>query len=116
MLLLLWCSNCTWKEVRHGGHDLDREHVNVVDDAKGLLLVPVRDCSVVVCVSRLPLPPLSDRVLVIVTAAVLFWLHLREGHHGGNDVDVGRVNIIDVDKVLLGITNKHTNKQKYVRL
>ena len=37
---------------RHGGHDLDRGRVDVVDDAKGLLPVRVlRDCHVVVCVS-----------------------------------------------------------------
>ena len=37
---------------RHGGHDLDRRHVDIVDDAKGLLPVRVlHDCHVVVCVS-----------------------------------------------------------------
>ena len=34
------CFGCTWRERRHGGHDIDRGRVNIVDDAKGLL--PVR--------------------------------------------------------------------------
>ena len=42
-MLLLWCSNCTWKEGQCGGHDLDRGRVDVVDDAKRLLpVLPVR--------------------------------------------------------------------------
>ena len=54
----------------------------VVDDAKELLLVPVRDCCVVVCMSQLPLPPLSDHVPVVdVAAAVVFQLHV-EGRAG----------------------------------
>ena len=80
LLLLLWYSGCTWRKIRHGGHDLDRGRVEVVDDAKGLLPVPVRDCCVVICVSRLPLPPLSDCVpvvAVVVAAAVVFQLHLE---------------------------------------
>ena len=60
---------------RHGGHDLDRGRVDVVDDAKGLL--PVRDCCVVLCVSRLPLPPLPNCVPVAVAAAVALQLHLE---------------------------------------
>ena len=39
--MILRCSNCPWKEGRHGGHDLDRGRIDVVDDAKGLLLVCV---------------------------------------------------------------------------
>ena len=36
-----WCSGCTWREGRHG-NALDSRRVDVVDDAKGLLLIPVR--------------------------------------------------------------------------
>ena len=60
------CSGCTWREGYHGGHDLDRGRVDIVDDDKGLLPVLVHDCCAVVCVSQLPLPPLSDRVPVVV--------------------------------------------------
>ena len=76
-MLLLWCSGCNWREGCHGGHDLYRGRVNVVDDAKGLLPVLVRCC--VVCVSRFPLPlPLSDCVpVVVVVAAVVLRSHLE---------------------------------------
>ena len=71
-----WCSGYTWREGRHGVHDLDRGRVDVVDDAKRLLMVRVlRDCHVVVCVSRLPLP---DCVSVVVAAAVVFLLPLLD--------------------------------------
>ena len=57
-------------------HDLILQYV--VDDAKGLLPVLVRDYCVVVCVSRLTLPPLSDLVPVVdVAAAVVFQFHLE---------------------------------------
>ena len=74
---MLWCSSCTWREGRHGGNTLDIGRVDIVVDDKGLLLVRVlRDCHVVVCVSRfpflLPLPLPSDRVLIVVAAAVVF--------------------------------------------
>ena len=63
MLLLLWCSGCTWRE-EHVGNALDSGHVDIVVVDKGLLPVRVlRDCHGVVCVSRLPLP-LLDCVLV----------------------------------------------------
>ena len=96
-MLLLWCSCCTWRE-GHIGNVLDRGRVDVVVDDKGLLLVRVlRDCHVVVCVPRLPLP-LLDRVLV---AAVVFQLHLEGGRHGDKDVDGGHVGVVDVDNGLL---------------
>ena len=61
---------------RHGDKDVDGRGVDIVDDAKGLMPVRVlRDCCVV-RVPRLPLPPLSDCVLVVVVA-VVFWLHLE---------------------------------------
>ena len=73
MLLLLLCSSCTWREGRVG-NALDNERVDIVVDDKGLLPVNVlRDCRVVVCVSRLLLP-LSDRVPV---ADMVFWFHLE---------------------------------------
>ena len=62
-----------------------------------------RDCYVVVCVSRLPLLPLSGRVSVVVVTAV------REGRHGDKDVDKGRVDVVVNDKGLLRETNKQTN-------
>ena len=31
----------------------------------------------------------------------------REGRHGDKNVDIERVDVVDVDKGLLGITNKH---------
>ena len=77
----MWCSGCTWREERHCGHDLDRGCVDVVDDAKGLLRVRVLcDCDIVVCVSQLPLSlPLPNCVpVVVVAAAVVFWLHFDE--------------------------------------
>ena len=83
--MLLWCSSCTWRKGRVG-NALDRGHVVVVDDDKGLLPVPVQDCCTIVCVSRLPLPsPLSDRVPV--AAAVVFQLHLEGGRHRNKDAD-----------------------------
>ena len=78
---MLSCPGCTWREGYHGGHDLDRGCVDIVDDTKGLLLVPVRYC--VVCMSRFPLSlplslPLPDRVpAVVVAAAVVSRLHLE---------------------------------------
>ena len=76
----MWCSGYTWRE-EHVGNALDSGRDDIVVDDKGLLLVRVlRDCHVVVCVSRFPLTlplPLSDRVLVVVTAAVVFQLHLK---------------------------------------
>ena len=87
---------------------LIEDFVDVVDDdAKGLLLVPVRCC--VVCMSRLPLPLLlSDRVPVVVAAAVVFLLHLEGGRHGDKDVDRGRIDIlVDVDN---GLLRSETNK------
>ena len=63
------CSSCIWREGCHAsGHDLDKGRVDVVDDAKGLL--PVRDCCVVLCVSRVPLPS-PNRVLVVVVVAAV---------------------------------------------
>ena len=82
---------------RHGIADaLDRGRVGVVDDAEGLLPVPVRCC--VVCSSQLSLP-LSDCVPVVVVA-VVFQLYLEGGRHGDKGVDRGRVVIVDVDKGL----------------
>ena len=58
--------------------------------------------------SRLPLPPLSDRVSVVVVA-VVFRLHLEGGRHGDKDVDGERVDVVVDDRALLrSETNKHT--------
>ena len=97
------CSGCTWREVCHGGHDLNRGHVGLVDAAKGLLLVTVCDCCVVVCVSQLSLPPLSDRISVVIMvmiATVVFLLHLEGGRHGDKHVGRGCVDIVDAAKGL----------------
>ena len=62
------------------------------------LLLMIQDCCwsafrcCVVRVSRLPLPPLSDRVSVV---AVVFLLYLEGGRHGGHDLDRGRVDVVD---------------------
>ena len=66
-------------------------------------------CCVVVCISRLALPlPLSDCVPVVVgAAAVVFRLHLEGGRPGDKDVDREHVDVVDIDKGLLSITNKH---------
>ena len=75
--VLLCCYDCTWWKERHGGKDVDRGHVGVVDDAKGLLPVLSAFRCCVVCMPRLPLP-LSDRIpVVFVAAAVVFRLHLE---------------------------------------
>ena len=114
MLLLLWCSSCTWREGRVVGNDIDNGRVHIVVDDKELLPVRVlRDCRVVICVSPWPLP-LSNPVQVVVAA--LLWCSdchchcrstWREGRHGDKDVDRGRVDIVVVDKVLL--RSKQTN-------
>ena len=69
--------------------------------------MPVRvlhDCHVVVCVSRFPLSlPLPDRLPV--AASLVFLLHLEGRRHGDKDVDREHVDVVDVDKGLLGITN-----------
>ena len=62
----------------------------------------------------LPLPPLSDRVSIVVAAAVVvFRLHLEGGRHGDKDVDRGRVDVVDVNN---GLLRSKTNKQTHVRL
>ena len=66
----------------------------------------LHDCHVVVCVSEFPLP-LSDRVLVVVVAAVVFRLHLEGRMSWDEDIDRERVDVVVDDKCLLGITNKH---------
>ena len=59
--------------------------------------------------SRLPLPlplplPLSDRVPVVVVAAVVvFQLHLEQGRTFDNALDRGHVHIVDDTKGLLPI-------------
>ena len=74
-MLLLWSSGCTWKE-GCVGNALDSGRVDIAVDDKGMLPVRVlRDCHVVVFVSRFTLPPLLDRVPV-VAAAVVFGLPL----------------------------------------
>ena len=71
-----WRLSGSLKERRHGGHDLGRWRVSVVDDTKELLSVRILcGCHVVVCVSRLPLP-LPDHVPVVV-AAVMFRMYLN---------------------------------------
>ena len=63
---------------RHGGHGLDRGRVDIVDDVKGLLPVLVRNCCAVICMTQLPLLPLSDLDLVVVAAdTMVFQLHLE---------------------------------------
>ena len=98
MLLLLWCSDfaitivgrcsdCTWREGRHGDKDVDKGRVKVFDYAKGLLLI---------CNSRL----LCCCLRVMIAIAIV---GLRSGcawREGcvGNDLDSGRVHIIVDDK------------------
>ena len=60
--------------------------------------------------------PLSDRVPVGGAAAVVFWAatsrsseSLKEGRHGGHDLDRGRVDVVDAAKGLLSEINKQTN-------
>ena len=57
--------------------------VMILIEGVSTLLMMLKDCCVVVCVSRLQLPPLSDCVpvvvvvvVVVVTADVVFQLHL----------------------------------------
>ena len=76
-----------------------------------MLLMMIKDCCrsavcccVVVSMSQLPFP-LSDRVPIVVVAAV------REGRYGDKDVDRGRVNVVVDNKGLL----RETNKQTYMR-
>ena len=38
---------------------------------------------------------------------MVFLLHLEGERHGDKDVDGERVDVVDVDKGLLGIANKH---------
>ena len=52
--------------------------------------------------------------IAITIAIAIVGLHFgctwREGHHGGNDPDEGRVNIVDDDnRLLMSVTNKQTN-------
>ena len=114
-----WSSSCTWREGRVG-NALDSRRVNIVVDDKGLLLVRVlRNCHVVVCVSRLPLslPLPSDRVPVVVAAAVVFRLPLPDRVSvlvalGGKDIMVTKMYVVDAVRGLLrSKTNKQTNKR-----
>ena len=100
MLLLLWCSGCTWRE-GCVGNDLDSGRVYIVVDDKGLLPVRVPQlCCLVVMISIAIVESLSGCSFSCCT-----W---REGRHGDKYVDRGHVNVVDVDRELLrSETNKH---------
>ena len=46
---------------------------------------------------------------IAIVGLCLLWCSesYKEGCHGGNDIDTGGIDVVDVDKVLLETTNKH---------